>query len=143
MNAAEAQRDVLERLLDEIETRDGPAAAQPEQEDAGEAPSSAQVSQQENDAASGGLITSLLTSPQGAQLLSKLPQLLSLLGKGGVGGEQGQAAAQGPDAVALLCALRPYLGERRRSMVDGMMQLQRLQALLRTIRPDQRGEERR
>jgi hypothetical protein len=38
--------------------------------------------------------------------------------------------------VALLCALRPYLNERRRSMVDQVIRLHKLQALLQTVRTE-------
>ena len=71
---------------------------------------------------------------QALQLMSKLPALLGAMGKGEGGSEATRQSR--PDTVALLCALRPYLNERRRSMVDQVIRLHKLQALLQTVRTE-------
>ena len=114
----------LDRLLDEVESREERAQDAPVEE----------VLQKPAPTAGGDALSALLSSPQTLQLMSKLPALLGSVSKGEA--EVEVARQSRPDTVALLCALRPYLSERRRSMVDSMIRLHKLQALLQTVRPE-------
>ncbi|MBR7184415.1 MAG: hypothetical protein IKD37_02280 [Clostridia bacterium] len=67
------------------------------------------------------LLSSLLSSPE---LLSRMPALLS-----GAGKPSGKPGA--PDhRTALLLALKPYLSDNRRQMIDSIVNLSRLGNLL-------------
>jgi hypothetical protein len=112
----------LDRLLDEVEAREN------------DAPDSLEQEVLQKPAAGGDALSALLSSPQALQLMSKLPALLGAMGKGEGGSEATRQSR--PDTVALLCALRPYLNERRRSMVDQVIRLHKLQALLQTVRTE-------
>ena len=120
----------LEQLLDEIEARDGaPAGVGTDVALANAAPGSG----------AGDALSAWLSSPQAAQTIKLLPSLMTLLGKGSAG----ESGASTPDAAALMCALRPYLSERRRSVLDGMLQLHRLRGVLRSVSAGEAAQQRR
>jgi hypothetical protein len=105
-------RKTLEELLDEIEGRASETVAEPF------------AVQKEGDAAAASPVAAL-------QLADKLPALMSVLGGGKKSSGKGT-----PDPQALLCALRPYLNDRRREAVDGMLQLWKIRALLQMLRQE-------
>ncbi|MBQ7336998.1 MAG: hypothetical protein IJW40_00935 [Clostridia bacterium] len=124
-----AQPKTLEQLLDEIEARDGTTA-----QTAAPTPSPS-----DKGGSAENPLAGLMSSPQLLQVMGKLPAILSAVGGGGAAGHGNENVPQKkdtPDAQALLCALRPYLNERRRGAVDSMMQFWKIRALLRTIRPE-------
>jgi hypothetical protein len=53
-----------------------------------------------------------------------------------LGGSKKSSGKGTPDPQALLCALRPYLNDRRREAVDGMLQLWKIRALLQMLRQE-------
>ena len=104
---------------------------------------------------SGDILTSLLSNPE---LLSKLPTIIAsikpvieLLGKSGnVTGETVATSAlpqkseplaletskvthSSDSRTALLCAMKPYLGEDRRQAIDYIVKLGRLGDILKTL----------
>ena len=100
--------DLLSRILDEVETHSSPAAPK--------APQAPQASQAgaERPAA----------PPISPDLISLLPSILSALPQGGSG-----AGAKGHPVdrhTALLCAIKPYLGERRQATAETVLRLCRL-----------------
>ena len=72
------------------------------------------------------------------EIMAKLPQMMSALS--GISGlsqkESSSPSPQGKDAQrsALLKALRPYLSERRRSVIDGMLSLGGVAKVLGTLK---------
>lgn len=106
----------------------------------------------QKNSVSGDLLSSLLSNPD---LLSKLPQILSVMGPllGGLGGGQRNdggereavktsAPASAPTSksskdadcrAALLCAMKPYLGRERQDAIDYMIKLSRLGDILKTL----------
>ncbi len=99
--------DLLTRLLDEAEASPSPEVSPPP---AAVTPASA-------DAAP--LLGGLLSNPA---LLSALPTLLETLSPGGA-----SARKAPPDRhTALLCAIKPYLGDARRETVDTLLRLARI-----------------
>ena len=110
-------KKTLEQLLDEIEAR----------EDAPAAPS------RQEPAKAGGEVTPLpeISSAAMLQLVGKLPALMSALG-----GSPKNSSRGTPDPQALLCALRPYLNDRRREAIDSMLQLWKIRSLLQSLRTE-------
>ena len=93
--------DMLARILDEVE-------------------GGASSAREESDRAS---------VPPTADLVSLLPAILSALPQGGGPQGGGTSGAKGhpPDRhTALLCAVKPYLGERRQATADTVIRLCRL-----------------
>ena len=89
--------DMLTRILDEVEGGVAPAARE---------------------------ASKTASAPPTADLVSLLPAILSALPQGG-----GSSGAKGhpPDRhTALLCAVKPYLGERRQATADTVIRLCRL-----------------
>ena len=79
----------------------------------------------------------LLSSKAAMQLMGALPTVLDALkpneGHKAAGGARNGSQSTG-DAQALLCALRPYLGVRRRDLTDQLLRIWKLQAALRSIK---------
>lgn len=113
-------KKTLEQLLDEIEAQQDALPAEQSQGEAeatGEAPDNTQPF----DMSSAAML----------QLAGKLPTLMSALG-----GTPKSGGKDKPDPQALLYALRPYLSDRRREAVDGMLQFWKIRALLQTLRSE-------
>ena len=110
-------KKTLEQLLDEIEARqegvDVPSRQEP-------AKGSGEVSSSPE-----------LASAAMLQLVGKLPALMSVLG-----GTPKNSSRGTPDPQALLCALRPYLNDRRREEIDSMLQLWKIRSLLQSLRTE-------
>lgn len=112
----------LEQILNEVEeqkTADGGEdVSESTFEDAGETAGNAALS-------------ALLSSPQ---LLKTVGSLSSLLAASqSTKSEEKAVEKNKPDARALLSALRPYLGEHRRTTIDGMLQLLQLYSVLQAL----------
>lgn len=111
----------LEQLLDEIEGESGHSEVQTVADE-----------RAENAAApAGNALSGLLASPQLLQTVGSLSSLLTSA-QSSKGGEK-TAETGKPDARALLRALRPYLGEHRRTTIDGMLQLLQLYSVLQAL----------
>ena len=94
--------DMLARILDEVEGDVAPAAQE---------------------------ASKTASAPPTADLVSLLPTILSALpqGSGPQGGGTSGAKGHPPDRhTALLCAVKPYLGERRQATADTVIRLCRL-----------------
>ena len=94
--------DMLTRILDEVEGDVAPAARE---------------------------ASKTASAPPTADLVSLLPTILSALPQGGGTQGGGTSGAKGhpPDRhTALLCAVKPYLGERRQATADTVIRLCRL-----------------
>ena len=94
--------DMLTRILDEVEGDVAPAARE---------------------------ASKTASAPPTADLVSLLPTILSALPQGGGPQGGGSSGAKGhpPDRhTALLCAVKPYLGERRQATADTVIRLCRL-----------------
>ena len=72
------------------------------------------------------------------EIMAKLPQMMSALsGISGISKKEGSSPSPtGKDSQrsALLKALRPYLSERRRSVIDGMLGLESVAKVLGTLK---------
>ncbi len=108
--------DLLSRLLDEAEGASPPAGGA--ETVTADTPSTPPISP------AGGLLGGLAADP--ALLSSVLPALLSAMPQGGGGG----ASRGKPQALdrhtALLCAVKPYLGERRQATAETVLKICRL-----------------
>ena len=94
--------DMLTRILDEVEGDVAPAAQE---------------------------ASKTASAPPTADLVTLLPTILSALpqGSGPQGGGTSGAKGHPPDRhTALLCAVKPYLGERRQATADTVIRLCRL-----------------
>ena len=109
MPRADDPKKTLEQLLDEIEAGSGETAG-------------------DGEVVSGGDPGEVASPVAMLQLADKLPALMSALGS------KKSSSKETPDPQALLCALRPYLNDRRREAVDGMLQLWKIRALLQILR---------
>lgn len=129
-----AGKKTLEELLDEVE--------QQESSDIGEEERSTDMAP--SDTPSTDMATSMANfigaSPAILQLMGMVPQLLNAA-KSEESGEKkeddaGMGKKRGSDqeAQALLRALRPYLGTRRRELTDRLLRFWNMQAILRTIK---------
>ncbi len=127
---SEESKRTLEQILDEVEGQGGQPTASVQQESI-TAPGVAPT---------GGALSSLLTSPQLLQAVGSLSSLLSSPPSSKA--DEKTADKDTPNARALLAALRPYLGEHRRTTIDGMLQLLQLRSLLQSLPLQQllRGE---
>ena len=83
------------------------------------------------DGADAGAGASLLGAMP-PELLAKLPQLLRALST--MTEPLPHAAGRPESPEALLCALRPYLNEQRRQLIDTMIRLARLSGTLGALR---------
>ena len=73
-------------------------------------------------------LSSILSDPQ---IMSKIPSVLSLIGSLG----ESPAHKKSPDKrEALLIALRPYLSDRRRTMVDYLIKMNKISDLLKNLK---------
>ena len=103
---------------------------------------------------SADILSSLLSNPE---LIAKLPTIIAsikpiieILGKSGIGSNEAVSVASlpqkseavqaaktdrgSPDSrTALLCAMKPYLGEDRRQAIDYIVKLGRLGEILKTL----------
>ena len=108
--------DLLSRILDEVEPLSSPTAPAE--------PSSSTVSQ------AGVKVEAERSAPPpiSPDLISLLPSILSALPQGGSGaGKAGGAKGHTMDRhTALLCAIKPYLGERRQATAETVLRLCRL-----------------
>ncbi len=118
-----AGHSTLEELLASVEADDSLREADGEKE--GEHPSATGVAGEGTEG-----LGALFSNPE---LLSKLPALLRVV--------QTMTAPSPPlpdkrpqTPEALLCALRPYLGEGRRQALDAMIRISRLSESLRSLR---------
>ena len=72
------------------------------------------------------------------EIMAKLPQMMSALsGISGISKKEGSSPSPtGKDSQrsALLKALRPYLSERRRSVIDGMLGMESVAKVLGTLK---------
>ena len=71
------------------------------------------------------------------EIMAKLPQMMSALsGISGLSQKEGTSPKNERDAQrsALLKALRPYLSDRRRSVIDGMLSLEGVAKVLGTLK---------
>ncbi len=124
--------DRLSRILDEIEGKGDPASVSPPPAE------SAAVAQAPPASGASNFLGGLAVDP--ALLSSVLPALLSALPKhdgGGSAGVTDAAPAASKPAVperaprldrhtALLCAVKPYLGERRQATAENVLRLCRI-----------------
>ena len=125
----------------------------------GGAPPTTQGASSEPTAGASGsadILSSLLSNPE---LIAKLPTIIAsikpiieILGKSGIGSNEAVSVASlpqkseavtvqaaktdrgNPDSrTALLCAMKPYLGEDRRQAIDYIVKLGRLGEILKTL----------
>jgi hypothetical protein len=120
--AGRESKKTLDEIIDEVQSGSATVTSQA----MGNMPTDHQGSGTAAPPAGG--LGALLSSPGTVQMLGKL------LAGGSSGGLSGEGKKKNnPDAVALLCALQPYLGERRSATVDSVLQMLRLRKLLQAI----------
>ncbi len=125
-----AGKKTLEELLDEVEQRVASDASEGDRATV-MAPS---------DTPSSDMANFIGASPAILQLMGMVPQLLNAA-KSAENGEKkaddaetGKPRGSDQEAQALLRALRPYLGARRRELTDRLLRFWNMQAILRTIK---------
>ena len=109
----------LAQILDEVEEQGATETAAQGTEEAS------------SSATAESALSALLASPQLLQAVGGISSLLSSAQT--PKGEEKTAGSDTPNARALLCALRPYLGEHRRTTIDSMLQLLQLKTLLQSL----------
>lgn len=127
-----SSKKTLEEILDEVVGKEGVSTAAVDADIDTDA--MAILPTDQGGTGEANPLLGLLSSKAAMQLMGALPTVLEVLKPNG-----GRKAAEGVkngsgDAQALLCALRPYLGERRRDLTDQLLRIWKLQAALRSIK---------
>ncbi len=142
--------DILGKLLVNSDTQSSPTASVNTATEKEDKQSSIQSAEKPN----GDILSSLLQNPE---LLSKLPQLISILGPilsgmSGSGAQRSEESVQtiqksksenvvsssniaphSDNRAALLCAMKPYLGHERQVAVDHIIKLSKLGDILKSL----------